>query len=89
MRTSDSDSDLIINLEQNIGNPARNALEEEGIIRLGQLTKFSEKELLKLHGVGPKAIRLLREALARRGLSFSQPDRPSTASKKVNQQPPK
>ena len=89
MRRSDSDGELIINLQQNIGNPARSALAEAGITRLGQLTKISEKELLKLHGVGPKAIRLLREALAIRGLSFAQPDRPSTARKKADQRSPR
>lgn len=76
MFRSDSDTDLLINLEQNIGNPARSALAEEGITRLGQLTKVSEKDLLKLHGVGPKAVRLLRAALATRGLSFAQPETP-------------
>lgn len=76
MLKSDPNSELLINLEQNIGNPARSALAEEGITRLGQLTKFSEKELLKLHGVGPKAVRLLGEALAMRGLSFAQPETP-------------
>ena len=85
MRRSDSDGELIINLQQNIGNPARSALAEAGITRLGQLTKISEKELLKLHGVGPKATRLLREALAIRGLSFAQPDWPSKARKKADQ----
>jgi hypothetical protein len=29
-----------------------------------------ERELARLHGVGPKALRILREALAERGLSF-------------------
>ena len=55
-------------------NPARRALAEVGITQLRQLTRFSEKELLKLHGVGPKAIRLLREALATQGLDFAPPD---------------
>ena len=55
-------------------NPARRALREVGITHLDQLTRFSEMELLKLHGVGPKAIRLLREALAERGLTFAQSD---------------
>ena len=87
MHGSDSNSDLIINLSQNIGNPARNALAYAGITRLEQLTKVSEKELLKLHGVGPKAVRLLREALASRGLSFAQPDQPGTAGKKTTRQP--
>lgn len=60
-------------------NPARRALREAGVTHLKQLTRFSEMELLKMHGVGPKAIRLLRDALAQRGLAFAQPDRPSTA----------
>lgn len=54
-----------------IGAPATRALESVGITRLEQLTQHTEKELLELHGMGPKAIRILREALADRGLSFS------------------
>jgi predicted flap endonuclease-1-like 5' DNA nuclease len=53
-----------------IGAPASRALATAGIGRLDQLTTVSEAELRALHGVGPKAVRLLREALARRGLSF-------------------
>jgi uncharacterized protein YdhG (YjbR/CyaY superfamily) len=54
-----------------IGNPARNALEVAGYSNLRQLTKVSEKELGKLHGMGPKALRILREALEAKGLSFA------------------
>lgn len=57
----------------NIGNPARRALEHAGYTRLEQLPGLSEKELLKLHGVGPKALVILRAALAERGLSFREP----------------
>lgn len=85
MNRSDSESELIVNLEQNIGNPVRNALAAVGITRLGQLTKISKKELQKLHGVGPKAVQLLQEALAMRGLSFAQPDPPSATRKEANQ----
>lgn len=53
-----------------MGNPARNALIAAGYVRLEQLTELSEAELLRLHGVGPKAVGVLREALAARGLSF-------------------
>ena len=53
-----------------IGGPARDALELAGVTRLDQLPAFTERELLKLHGVGPKAVRILREALADRGLGF-------------------
>jgi len=53
-----------------IGAPARRALAGAGISRLDQLPTVSEADLLALHGVGPRAVRLLREALAQRGLSF-------------------
>ena len=49
------------NLPQAIGRPARNALLAANITSLNQVTKMSHKELLTLHGVGPKAIRILRE----------------------------
>lgn len=56
----------------NIGAPATRALEAEGYTNLKQLTKISEVELAQLHGVGPRAIRILREALRERGWSFKQ-----------------
>jgi hypothetical protein len=59
------DSDL-----PNIGQPAFRALTGEGYWRLEQLTNVTAADLIKLHGVGPKAVRLLREALAARGLAF-------------------
>lgn len=54
-----------------IGIPARSALFEAGYTHLAQLTALSEKELLALHGIGPKAVRILRETLAAQGLSFA------------------
>jgi len=59
-------------LPRGIGKPATQALALIGLHRLEQLTKVSEAELLQLHGVGPKAIRVLRESLAERGLSFAE-----------------
>jgi hypothetical protein len=53
-----------------IGAPATRALHAAGYARLEQLAGVPERELARLHGVGPKALRLLREALAERGLSF-------------------
>lgn len=61
-----TDSDL----PRGIGQPATRALALAGYRRLEQFAGASEAELLRLHGVGPKAIRLLREALAARGLAF-------------------
>lgn len=59
----------MVNTEEfpKIGAPAFRALESVGITRLAQLTNYTEKQLLELHGVGPKAIRLLKERLKERG----------------------
>lgn len=57
-----------------IGNPARRALEAAGYVRLAQLAGVSERELLRLHGMGPKAIGILRQALAREGMAFAESD---------------
>ena len=53
------------------GNTARRALELAGYTRLEQLAGARAADLLKLHGVGPKALRVLAEALAERGLAFA------------------
>lgn len=50
--------------------PARRALENEGITTLQQLAEYTEKEILKLHGIGPSAIPKLRSALEEEGMSF-------------------
>ena len=54
-----------------IGKPATRALNGAGYERLSQLTSATTRDLLKLHGFGPKALRLLREALAETGQSFA------------------
>jgi hypothetical protein len=60
------DSDLPAKLSQ----PARQAFKLAGITRLEQFTKVTTAEVLKLHGVGPKTITQLREALSAKGWSF-------------------
>lgn len=50
--------------------PARRALENIGITSLDELAKYSEKEILKLHGMGPASLPKLRSALHEEGLSF-------------------
>ncbi|MHC1696150.1 MAG: hypothetical protein AB9835_12955 [Eubacteriales bacterium] len=53
-----------------IGEPAQRALEAAGIITLKQLCDISEKDILALHGIGPKAVRILKETLVKEGLAF-------------------
>lgn len=50
--------------------PARRALENNGITSLEKLSKFSEKEILQLHGIGPASLPSLRSTLEENGLSF-------------------
>ena len=55
-----------------IGAPARRALEREGILSEESLSKYSEKEILVFHGIGKTSIPILREALNRKGLTFKE-----------------
>ena len=50
--------------------PAHRALAGANITNLQQVSAHSETEITKLHGVGPNAIKELREALAAKGLTF-------------------
>lgn len=58
-------------LPSELARPARRALTGAGYLRLEQLTRLSEAEVLKLHGMGPKALDQIRRALAARGQSFA------------------
>ena len=53
-----------------IGAPATRALASIGVTRLDQLIAHSADELLALHGFGPRALRILEEALDAFGLSL-------------------
>ncbi|MQA10083.1 MAG: hypothetical protein GEU98_16315 [Pseudonocardiaceae bacterium] len=53
-----------------MGKVAPRELALHGYTRYEQLTSVTPAELLKIHGVGPKAIRILEEELAARGLAF-------------------
>lgn len=54
----------------NIGGPARSALAGIGVHDLAGVSELSKQEFLALHGVGPKAVRILEPALAAKGLIF-------------------
>jgi predicted flap endonuclease-1-like 5' DNA nuclease len=58
-------------LPDEIGKTAARELASNGITSLEQVAARSRDELLAIHGVGPKAIRILGEALAARGLAYA------------------
>jgi predicted flap endonuclease-1-like 5' DNA nuclease len=46
-----------------IGAPATRALASIGVTCLEQVADLSDAELLSLHGFGPRALRIVRDAL--------------------------
>ena len=50
--------------------PARRALESKGINTVTKLAKYSENEILDLHGMGKSSIPKLKEVLKQKGLNF-------------------
>jgi hypothetical protein len=58
-------------LPAGLANPARRALTQAGYLSLEQLADVSEMEIKQLHGIGPNALKQLRDALAAKGLSFA------------------
>jgi DNA-directed RNA polymerase alpha subunit len=53
-----------------VSAPARRALEKDGITTLKKLSRWSEQELLQLHGLGPSTLPILRSALKKAGLTL-------------------
>jgi predicted flap endonuclease-1-like 5' DNA nuclease len=53
-----------------IGRPATAALLAQGVTTLAQLAQWRETDLLALHGIGPRAVDILRTSLERAGLHF-------------------
>ncbi len=54
--------------------PAQRALASVGIKKLEDLTKFTERELMQLHGMGPNAMSSIRLALKTKEISFKKKD---------------
>ncbi|WP_084820347.1 RNA polymerase alpha subunit C-terminal domain-containing protein [Mesobacillus campisalis] len=55
-----------------LSSPASNVLVHEGIDTLQELSKFTKKEVLKIHGIGPASLPILRALLEAEGLSFKE-----------------
>jgi hypothetical protein len=57
-------------LPDGLPSPALRGRTAAGLVELDRLTEVTEADVLRLHGVGPKAVSMLREALAERGLAL-------------------
>ena len=63
--------DVQSGLTPRIGKVARRELAHHGYRSYEDLTTATARALLAIHGVGPKAIRILEEELAARHLAFA------------------
>lgn len=65
------------NLPAGLAQPALRALSGAGIKNLRDLSRFTESELLELHGLGPRAMATLRAAIEAEGLVFGSRAQPT------------
>jgi DNA-directed RNA polymerase alpha subunit len=54
-----------------LGNPAQRALANAGIKTVDELSKLTQSQFLKLHGVGKTSLPIVTAAMAEKGLSFA------------------
>ncbi|MDF2892094.1 MAG: hypothetical protein K0R80_2461 [Clostridia bacterium] len=59
---------------QKLAKPAQRAIQNAGITTIEQISEYSEKEFLELHGIGKNAMSIIKLALDENGLSFSDKD---------------
>lgn len=59
-------------LPAGLSKPAQRALANAGLSSLEHVSKLSEREFAELHGIGPKAVDLIRRSFAAKGLSFKE-----------------
>jgi predicted flap endonuclease-1-like 5' DNA nuclease len=53
--------------------PAQRALAEAGITCLEDLSEWQEADVARLHGIGPNALKLLKEALQEKKITRKKP----------------
>ena len=64
MKKREDSADAAQPFPKGTGKPATRAFNAAGYTRFEELAGKSEAFLLKMHGVGPKAIRVIKQALA-------------------------
>src|SRR5690554_3955703 len=53
-----------------LSNPARNALLHQEIDTIEKLSRYTEKEILKIHGIGKASLPIFQKSLEEKELSF-------------------
>ncbi|MEX0685840.1 MAG: RNA polymerase alpha subunit C-terminal domain-containing protein [Balneolales bacterium] len=57
-----------------LSNPARNALLHHGIDTILKLSNYTEKDILKIHGIGKASLPIFRKSLEEQSLTFNHSD---------------
>lgn len=70
MHTETDERAGFIALPAGLSNPARNALAAAGLDNLAAVAAAGERQVAGLHGMGPKGMRILREAMQAAKLAF-------------------
>lgn len=70
-RSQESERSMTEHTLPSIGAPATRAFAEQGITSLEDCGRVTANEALAWHGVGPRAIRLLTEAMQEVGLRWA------------------
>ena len=55
-----------------LAKPGQRALAEIGVLNFEQLSKFTEAEIMQLHGMGKSGLNRLKSSLEEKGLTFAQ-----------------
>ncbi|GAA0550126.1 helix-hairpin-helix domain-containing protein [Chitinophaga japonensis] len=58
-------------LPPGLARPAQRALQAAGYTTLEKLSTLPEAEVARLHGIGPNALVLLKQAMQAKGLTFA------------------
>ena len=67
-------------LPRQLGRPALRALEAAGVHTLAAATRWREADLAALHGIGPKALGILKRIMAEHGLALAPSPKRKAAS---------
>ena len=58
-------------LLEKLAKPAQRAIQNAGITTFDQLSKYSEKEVSQFHGIGQKALNVIKEEMKEKGFNFT------------------
>ena len=68
-----------------LSSPARNTLLYHGIDTIEKLSQFTEKDILKLHGIGKTSLPIFKKILNDEGLKFKEIEKTNQSENRMNE----